>query len=76
VSHAAAMTRIIRLTRTTRRRSGSSSPHSLGLLQHRSRLEQQMSTSTPSDSNARIIEQVRANGGRVSEPFENTSVIG
>ena len=34
-----------------------------------------MSTSSPNDFNARIIEQFRANGGRVGEPFENTPLL-
>jgi deazaflavin-dependent oxidoreductase (nitroreductase family) len=33
-----------------------------------------MSTS-PNDFNARIIDQFRANGGRVGEPFENTTLL-
>jgi deazaflavin-dependent oxidoreductase (nitroreductase family) len=34
-----------------------------------------MSTSSPNDFNARIIEQFRANGGRVGEPFEDTPLL-
>ena len=34
-----------------------------------------MSTSSPNDFNARIIEEFRANGGRVGEPFENTPLL-
>ena len=34
-----------------------------------------MSTSPPNDFNARIIEQFRANGGRVGEPFEHTPLL-
>ena len=34
-----------------------------------------MSTSSLNDFNARIIEQFRANGGRVGEPFENTPLL-
>lgn len=34
-----------------------------------------MSTSSPDDFNARIIEQFRANGGRVGAPFENMSLL-
>ena len=34
-----------------------------------------MSTTSPNDFNARIIEQFRANGGHVGEPFENTSLL-
>jgi deazaflavin-dependent oxidoreductase (nitroreductase family) len=34
-----------------------------------------MSSSSPNDFNARIIEQFRANGGRVGEPFENTPLL-
>jgi deazaflavin-dependent oxidoreductase (nitroreductase family) len=34
-----------------------------------------MSTSSPNDFNARIIEQFRANGGKVGEPFENTPLL-
>lgn len=34
-----------------------------------------MSTSSPNDFNARIIEQFRANGGRVGEPFENMPLL-
>jgi deazaflavin-dependent oxidoreductase (nitroreductase family) len=34
-----------------------------------------MSTNSPDDYNARIIEQFRANGGRVGEGFENTPLL-
>jgi deazaflavin-dependent oxidoreductase (nitroreductase family) len=34
-----------------------------------------MSTSSPNDFNARIIEQFRANGGRVGEPFQNARLL-
>ena len=34
-----------------------------------------MSTSSANDFNARIIEQFRANGGRVGEPFGNTPLL-
>jgi deazaflavin-dependent oxidoreductase (nitroreductase family) len=30
---------------------------------------------SPNDFNARIIDQFRANGGQVGEPFENTSLL-
>jgi deazaflavin-dependent oxidoreductase (nitroreductase family) len=34
-----------------------------------------MSSSSPNDFNRRIIEQFRANGGRVGPPFENTPLL-
>jgi deazaflavin-dependent oxidoreductase (nitroreductase family) len=34
-----------------------------------------MPTSPPNDINARIIEQFRANDGRVGEPFQDTSLL-
>jgi deazaflavin-dependent oxidoreductase (nitroreductase family) len=34
-----------------------------------------VSTSSPNDFNARIIEQFRANGGRVGRPFEHTPLL-
>ncbi|HEY4825164.1 MAG TPA: nitroreductase family deazaflavin-dependent oxidoreductase [Solirubrobacteraceae bacterium] len=34
-----------------------------------------MSTSSPNDFNARIIERFRANGGQVGEPFERTPLL-
>ncbi len=39
-----------------------------------SRLES-MSASSPNDFNARIIDEFRANGGRVGAPFENTPLL-
>lgn len=34
-----------------------------------------MSASSPNDFNARIIDEFRANGGRVGAPFENTPLL-
>jgi deazaflavin-dependent oxidoreductase (nitroreductase family) len=37
--------------------------------------EPPVSTSSPNDFNARVIEQFRANGGRVGEPFQNMPLL-